>query len=297
MICHFCKSADIRLAYRNKYHPVKQDHGPFNFYKCRSCGSGLTYPVASKKALYELYNSFEGGMSGFTRALRDDYPLNKWYKQCVVRCIELCGNHYNQNAVFKWIDVGAGKGEVTKILSEMFPNSRGTAVDFHDRPEMLSECKNVEWISVDLNNKDFLLKDYSSYFDIAITITVLEHVLYPTQFVGCILNLLKPGGSVYLTCPDMGSIAAKSLRGFWPYLIWGEHLNIPTKHGMHKLIETVTGNDKALVNPVIMPYPINYYLANFKLKIFTFLFTNSVTLPVNTGILEAVIKRPKDILK
>ena len=102
------------------------------------------------------------------------------------------------------------------------------------------------------------------------------------------------GKVLYLTTPDFGSITAKLLKGYWPYLIFGEHLNIPSKKGIKILIQKLlndssTENKKLLfVEPTILPYPFGYYLQF--LSISSTLFSGSrITLNFPTGILKACL--------
>jgi SAM-dependent methyltransferase len=293
MKCCFCQSENLKLAYQNKYHRKKPDHGPINFYICLVCGSGITLPPPSAESLEELYASFDGGMSKFTRAIRERNSLNEWHHQCVTRCISYNNNRYNKEDEFKWIDVGAGNGEIAKIMARKFPKSTGLAIDFHSRPELLSDCKNVQWLQLDLNDPNFHAVIPLGSFDMVLSITVLEHVINPFNFTKSLLKLLMPGGNLYLTVPDMSSTASKTLKRFWPYLIWGEHINMPSRGGMSILLNNLISDcdslTKAIVKPVVLPYPITYYLDHFHLRFISRFISKSALLKINTGILEASV--------
>lgn len=290
MKCCFCLSTDIKKLYSCKYHHHKPDHGPFDFYKCLNCGSGLTLPPPDEEALRELYLSFDGGMNKFTRNVRTQNPLSKWYRQCVSQLIKYNGSNYTQHDFFTWLDVGAGNGEVSVIMSELYPNSRGLAIDFHSRPSELKENSNVSWMSADLNLTNFhTLID--NEFDIVFSITVLEHVLHPDSFIQSLLKLINKTGSIYITCPDMSSMASKVLSRYWPYLIFGEHLNIPSKSGLNKLFDrfwekTAIPEKSLLIGPVTLLYPVTYYLDHFRISFLKSLFSKETTIDLNTGILE-----------
>jgi len=296
LLCCFCQSTRLKLTFKNEFHKFKKDHGPINFYRCLDCQSGFTYPLPDKSALSSLYASFAGGMIPETRDIRNNNPLHKWYNQCVDRATDNSKCKLSKDEIFNWIDIGAGGGEVAKIMAERYPNSKGVAIDYHSKPDLLSGLKNVAWVQCDLNEKEFYRQFPRNHFQVALCITVLEHVLFPYEFIGNILKLLASDGSLYLTVPDIGSVAAKSMHRFWPYYIFGEHLHIPSKTGMRVLLkrhqaENALSKKKMLiVAPVVLPYPITYYLDHFRMKYLSRLFSAENTIPVNTGIMEAIIQ-------
>ena len=55
-------------------------------------------------------------------------------------------------------------------------------------------------------------------FDIVTIIDVLEHIPAPQEFMQEIRRILKPGGAVLIVTPDIGSWAAKIMKGKWPHL-------------------------------------------------------------------------------
>ncbi|MBS1749088.1 MAG: class I SAM-dependent methyltransferase [Bacteroidetes bacterium] len=287
-ICCFCGSSEMKLLYKGRNHPFKKDHGPFDFFRCKNCSSGLTFPMPNVFELEELYRSFDGGMIPKIRAIRDNNPLTKWYRQCVTNAFQLVSSPAKEG--FCWMDVGAGNGELTVTILEKYPLSNGVAVDFHEKPPNL-ENTNIQWIKTDINHAP----DYgSNNFDLIFLVTVLEHVMYPEVLLESLLLKLKPKGSLYITVPDFGSIAANLLGGKWPYFIPGEHLFIPSKKGIKLLLERIcqsnfgAGNFEIKVNTTSIPYTVGYYWQYFGLgkppK-----FVTSKALHIPTGILEASV--------
>jgi 2-polyprenyl-3-methyl-5-hydroxy-6-metoxy-1,4-benzoquinol methylase len=292
MKCNFCSSTSLKLLYTKKYHLFKKDHGPFDFYICNNCKSGITYPLPSKLELEKLYQSFEGGMNKTIRNLRENHPLDKWYNQCVNQALMYHKNKYDKYDKFTWIDIGAGNGEIAIIMKEMFPNSIGYAVDFHTEPNSLKSL-DINWVQCDLNDEAFYQLIGQVKFDIVLSITVLEHVLNPAVFLSNMFQLINKDGSIYITVPDYSSTMSKVLKRFWPYLIFGEHLNIPSINGMKKLsINSLNLTDlqkEIIVKSIILPYSVVYYLDFLKLSLLTKFFSNKHFVKINTGILELSI--------
>jgi 2-polyprenyl-3-methyl-5-hydroxy-6-metoxy-1,4-benzoquinol methylase len=295
--CCFCNNKDLSLLYTDQFHKVKKDHGPINFYTCKKCHSGLTFPLPSSKQLENLYSSFVNGMDEVTRNNRDANPLDTWFQQCIDRGIHQLSKEITSKTSFTWIDIGAGKGELASLLSDQYPNSRGLAIDFHSRPELLNTALNVDWLECDLNEPLFSRWIDKNNVDLIFSITVLEHISAPGVFIKNVLPLLNQNGAFYLTVPDFSSIASRLLKSKWPYLLPGEHLNIPSKRGMNillnNLLHELNLNDKdfiVFVKRIILPYPLRYYLMYFRLNLLSKLFGSSIILKIPTGILEAGIK-------
>src|ERR1700730_11005711 len=170
-ICCFCNDTKLKLLYHELYHPVKRDHGPFDFYECMNCGSGLTIPEPSLQQLGELYKSFDNGLIPAIRTIRENNPLTAWVSQCINHALAYAKIKNGIEDVFEWLDLGAGKGELAAMLSSRFPHAKGWAVDFHGEPQLCSSCKNVNWLSVDLNEANFAGKVEIGKVDMIFSIT------------------------------------------------------------------------------------------------------------------------------
>ncbi len=295
MNCLFCGSQSLNLLYSGHFHPVAKWHGPFDFYRCNTCGSGLTWPLPEPEQLTKLYESFEGGMIPGIRALRDQYPLTLWFQQCINNAMKYSGNDISTASTFQWVDLGAGKGEMAISLAKRFPLSNGIAVDFHDRPGELDLYPSVKWIKTDMNQDDFPDHFADKKARFVFSITVLEHLLRPDQFVEKALDIPGKHGCLYLTTPMLNSNAFHLLKKRWPYYLPGEHLNIPSLKGMRILLERICGEkfDKGTwsvhVKPVILPYPLGYYAKYLKLGKMADKIPYQWVLRLPTGILEAAV--------
>lgn len=300
MTCLFCGSSRLKLLYEKKFHPEAGWHGPFDLYRCLDCHSAVTLPLPSADQLSKLYRSFNGGMMQHVRQLRDEYPLNTWFNQCIDHATDVNGNKFNKTDVFSWVDLGAGNGELSKLMIQRFPLSEGVAADFHDKPEGLTGS-GIKWLKADLNDSLGSHISFLTKADFVFLITVLEHLLRPDIFIGHALQLLKPGGCFYLTIPRTDCLAFSLLKSKWPYLIMGEHLNIPSVKGIKNLLSAICDkmfgleNVTITVKPVILPYPVGYYLQYFGLKKLADMVPKDVVVRIPTGLLEAsvVLKEPR----
>jgi hypothetical protein len=295
MNCLFCGSQSLHLLYSGNFHPVAVWHGPFDFYRCNTCGSGLTQPLPEPGQLVKLYESFEGGMIPRIRALRDKYPLTTWFHQCINKALKYSGKVVSKESPFNWIDLGAGNGELAILLANRFPNSNGIAVDFQGRPGGLDLYPDVKWIKTDLNQDELRKHFTDTKPDLAFSITVLEHLIHPEHFIENALDILGNPGCLYLTSPRIDCNAFHLLGKKWPYFLPGEHLNIPSLKGMRSMLERICkekfepGTWTVYIKPVVLPYPLGYYAKYLKLGEIGDMIPGNWVLRFPTGMLEAAV--------
>jgi SAM-dependent methyltransferase len=292
-VCPYCESNQLKLRFAGMTHPYKKNHGPFDLYRCGNCYSLITYPLPGKQQQSELYAEFKNGFIPAVSDLREQYSLTGWYEQCIKRALKHSELLLTKETSFTWMDIGAGAGELARIMAEKFPNAKGWAIDFHERPPGLDGVNNVEWVQCDLNDENFSEVMGNIRADLILSITVLEHLMYPDLFLPNLLKLIKHPGAIYLTVPCANSFASKTLGKKWPYLIPGEHLTIPSKKGMYSLLERMTGPAKEkniFVRGTTLPYTSGYYLGFFKLNFLKKIFPSNLPVRLPTGILEAGVR-------
>ncbi len=294
--CCFCAGNLFDIISSNANHKVKKDHGPFSIYKCLGCDSLITYPLPSAQQLEDLYHSFEGGIEPRLRQMRSKTPLTQWYTDCINNA-----RHYNNEAFertnFKWMDVGAGAGELSEILSQKFTSSEGVAVDFSEEPDQFKVQKLFKWYKRDLNGPNWIDTLPERKFDVIFALAVLEHVLSPDKFLQQLINSLSKGGILYVLTPDFASPLSRMLGTRWPYYLPGEHLHIPTIRGLSKWFQKIQQESnnayKARVETAQIHYPIQYILRFMHLNSIAGFFSKKATVKVKPGLLQLIITRRK----
>ncbi len=89
-----------------------------------------------------------------------------------------------------------------------------------------------------------------SDFDLVIANHVVEHVYDPRAFVRELAARLRPGGTLLLSTPDMGSGWRRVMGRRWPSFKLPEHLLYFDRSTLFRLM-----NDAGLVAPEKVPYP------------------------------------------
>lgn len=70
------------------------------------------------------------------------------------------------------LEIGTFEGESTKILSEVFPESKILSVDIQLRPIDFSKCKNVTYKQADQTNRDQLVPLITDHFPKGIDLVI-----------------------------------------------------------------------------------------------------------------------------
>ena len=291
--CLFC-GGRLRLRYRNVFHPFKHDHGPFDIYVCTDCGSFQTEPMPSFNSLASLYDSYRDGLPNLHRKIISDNPQIALYKLCLNRICRLSGIRADDE--FSWLDIGAGGGELSSLMATAFPNSRGVAIDLHPCPTSLEDISAVNWYQVDINQKEFAGRLQQT--DLVVSISVWEHVLRPDLFVANLLRLVRPGGMLYLLCPNSASLASRLLGRRWPYFTPGEHLAMPSPTGAFCCLQrewcSFHGRDERInisLRPLMLPYTLRYVMRRLGADAVGLLLPPDWNVPLPAGALETVLVR------
>lgn len=110
------------------------------------------------------------------------------------------------------LDYGAGNGALTALLLASPLVRRVTAADLAPQPLVAHDPK-VRWIAADLNDS-LALPDGS--FDVVAAVEVIEHLENPRAVAREWRRLLRPGGSLIMSTPNVESwrsLIALTMRG------------------------------------------------------------------------------------
>lgn len=118
------------------------------------------------------------------------------------------------------IDIGAGKGEFLELLQEKYCGLRLSALDYIDINLQTLKSKGMSVISLDLDDFELAEVDYlRNKFDLVSCLAVVEHIFDLDRLFRLFSILLRNGGYLLISTPNMASWPAKLfylLRGY-PY--------------------------------------------------------------------------------
>ena len=101
------------------------------------------------------------------------------------------------------VDLGAGSGALAVRLRALGWETR--AADINER----GYEADVPFAKVDLNDPRFAAQLGEGTFSLASAVEVIEHVESPISFLRNVGRLLKPGGAVVITTPNVDNAAAR----------------------------------------------------------------------------------------
>lgn len=145
---------------------------------------------------------------------------------------------FQEIQVHRYLDVGCGDGNFTSLVQRELKQVEAYGVDFSPRAVQLATARGVRAYCVDLSNQD--LPFAPEFFDAAFAGEVVEHILDTDHFFDELHRVLKPGGRLILSTPNLASIHNRLmlLLGFEPFT------NNPSLHyGVGHLREVRTSSE------------------------------------------------------
>jgi 2-polyprenyl-3-methyl-5-hydroxy-6-metoxy-1,4-benzoquinol methylase len=184
--------------------------------------------------------------------------------------------------------------------------------EFTDKAIDMCTAKGIKMFRGELDEIDFSgLK-----FDVITSIEVLEHLSNPVEHLNAARKLLRPGGIIYITTPNIKSFNSRILRNKWNGLSYPEHLCYYSKKSLSRAMKESGFKKVSLRTEGISPERLVTSMENKKVdhssattrdellrqrlesSIFLKLlkrFTNSVLNILSLGeSLKAVYKRPPE---
>lgn len=98
------------------------------------------------------------------------------------------------------LDAGCGEGEQISIIKKMLPQAKISAVDINKSP-LLPDADVDAFHECNFNEDTLPFKDET--FDYVYSQHVLEHLHNPIHFLKECERVLRPGGCLYVECPDV----------------------------------------------------------------------------------------------
>jgi len=211
--CSLCSCAKTRvfrkgtLSKKTGFSITDPTYGPGGtLLQCQGCGVVFLDPLPSPEVLAQAYADMEDPSyieeEGVLRVARSTLLL-------VEKMLGRTG---------RLLDVGCFCGT---LLSEA--KAKGWEVDGVE-PSRWAREKARELFGLDIRHPSLKAASFpDNTFDVVTAVDVLEHFRYPQEEVQEIRRILRPGGVLYLSTPDVASLMPRILRSRW----WGfrpEHL-------------------------------------------------------------------------
>lgn len=270
--CPLCNSTKARET------PYAQP--PFAVKVCADCSLYYLSPRLTPQDAQRLYQSdtyFAGGknsVSGY-----DDYQVQEDSLRATFRMLlqrlerqGVCGGAL--------LEVGCGPGYLLDEARTHFADRAGVELS----PATAEEARQRSGARIELDLEDF---DAVPSFDCIIATHVIEHIYDPVPFVRNMARRLKPGGSLILAAPDMGSIFRHLMGRRWPSFKYPEHVSFFDARTLPELFVRA-GLEVAEPVPYPHAFPLSLVLSKFGIRVGGVADRLNVTLPATTVCYRAI---------
>ena len=224
--CPLCDCADIPYQIEAKVtnHPLYKPQLPptMKWRGCTSCGHMFTEGYFTPDACEIIFSATHGNQ----KVGNDAENQRKVSARMVARVA-----HYVPGG--DWLDIGVGNGSLLFTAAEWGFGAVGTDL----RTENVDKLRNLGF---EAYSEDIEQIDAVDRFSVVSMADVLEHVPFPRLSLAAVNRMMKTGGAIFVSMPNMDSIVWRALdaTGTNPY--WGEleHYHNFTRARLVRLLES-----------------------------------------------------------
>ena len=213
--CAVCHAEDAELRFEKQGLQVV---------RCRRCGLFYVNPRLSMDALRKLYNEQKiSDTFYYVRTAKDDaISFNKRLK--LIERLRPPG---------RLLDVGCGPGTFLALAQKRGWKARGIDVN----ATSVERCKAA---GLDAVAGTFPHPELAgAKFDAIVLNDVIEHLTEPRAALQAVKEMLAPGGVMFISTPDVGSLVARMARSRWLHFKPVEHLTYFDRRTLARLLEEV----------------------------------------------------------
>jgi SAM-dependent methyltransferase len=204
--------------------------GRFSVVRCRRCGLISLQP---RPQPHELVSFYPQDYEPFWRPLDEEpHLLRRWSRRrsYALRCRMV---RRAQREGGRLLDVGCGTGG---FLRELCRDGQwqGLGVDIHQGPLSVARRQGVNVYCGEL----CALRTPAPVFDVVTLWEVIEHVPDPRRMLSDIRRLLRPGGTLLLSTPNVESWQARVWRRCWAGWELPRHVQVFSLRTLRQILET-----------------------------------------------------------
>jgi len=183
--------------------------GTYSISRCSFCNFEQIYPRPEPdqlKQLYEEYYNFAGEKGTTYTKLRQRLFDSSLYRLWLA--LDGDGSFHGRKGSGRLLDIGCNEGRGLKIYRQNGFIPEGL--------ELNAKAADVAR-SAGFKVYEQLLHDFQprTFYDVVVLSNVLEHSLDPKRMLLDISRILRPGGQVWISCPNSGSWIRKICGHAW----------------------------------------------------------------------------------
>lgn len=201
--------------------------GVYTYWRCRQCGSAFQENRSPEEHLVALYTEYYP-RSALTeedwKPLRREFGLFAWLEG-------YASAHRYVPPKTKVLDIGCGFGEALGYYRSIGCEPYGYELDENAARIALAQGLNIRQGNFDPSHWG------ESFFDVVTLAQVLEHVYEPVDLLAGIYKVLRPGGLLILTTPNVAGLGAKLWGKKWIHWHAPYHVHLYTPKALQGLLE------------------------------------------------------------
>jgi len=214
-------------AFGDGYSGIMAEGGSYGVQFCEACGLGKTVPFLDESEFKKIYSStyrnedskrFFGPIESLVRVLR----------------VQRCKTIERLAQKGRILDVGCGRGDFLLLMKE-----RGwipTGLELDERVERHGKSIGMDLRAGSLDS----IKFPDSHFDAITFWHVFEHMRNPEWVLKECKRILKPGGVLLISVPNIASLQARFSGKHWFHLDPPFHLYHYSLNNIKSLMESVS---------------------------------------------------------
>ena len=173
-------------------------------FKCRACGF-VAGRSRSNANLAQSFDEYEPAYRQYLAATPADAVNHTALVAWIEQFVKL------DDPAVSVLDVGAGSGKFLRYVQE---HRRCVAAGI-EPSDALFNAFDLGRLGVVNQTLPSFCGSASDRFDVVTALDVIEHVDDPVEFARSLHRVTKPGGHVFISTPDTGSLAARVLGRHW----------------------------------------------------------------------------------
>lgn len=230
--CHLCGRdlADVWATATDIEYETTTDR--FRYLRCEPCDALSIDPLPADR-LEEIYpSSYYSFVSSGEVLEADRNPVTRikaWLdRRAFARALALGG----LPAAPRVLDVGGGSGEISGRLVASVPGASATVVDIDPRSVAVARARGLDGFAG-------RIEDYATEerYDLVLMLNLIEHVADPRALLERAVELLAPGGVIWIQTPSYHSLDARLFRRHsWTGLHCPRHWVVLGERGLPQLL-------------------------------------------------------------
>ena len=160
-----------------------------------SCGYGFHIDALTKENLQSIYSpEYNLGQD----APDAERARAHHYAQVIMQVLDRCGILRPDS----FVEFGCGMGSLAEILATNWQVKKAIALEPSSMLATYAQAHYREKIDVQIGFAEEWANSSTSKYDLCFSVNVLEHALYPTDFLAACSRVTINGGNIIIVCPD-----------------------------------------------------------------------------------------------